>query len=203
MTTTRQSSADRRQSLLEAALHLFSTQGYDGTTTKAIAERSGVTEALLFRHFRSKPDLLREVVQAFGPRRLFAPPDVAWHALPAYDALERLVTRYLDAFWEHRAFMRMVFTTPKKDQDVYAHLWAEFGKQGFYLYAALQERADRGELRADIAASGTDIIAAAVAGFLQRVLTDEPEDWDAARAQFVTNLLQILFGGIAASGEKT
>lgn len=203
MTTTRQSGADRRQSLLEAALHLFSTQGYDGTTTKAIAERSGVTEALLFRHFRSKPELLREVVQAFGPRQLFAPPDAAWHVLPAEAALERLITRYLNAFWEHRAFMRMVFTTPKKDQDVYVELWAEFGKQGFYLYAALRERADRGELRPDIAAPGTDIIAATVAGFLQRVLTNEPEDWDTARALFVANLLQILFGGIAAASEKT
>ncbi len=198
MKTTRQTGPDRRLSLLQAALHLFSTQGYDGTTTKAIAERSGVSEAMLFRHFRSKPELLRDVVAEFGPRRLFAPPTVSSHALPPRAALEQLVTRYLDAFWEHRAFMRMVFTTPKKDQEVYAELWADFGRQGLYLYAALQERADRGELKRDIAGAGTDIISAATSGFLQRVLSDEPEDWDAARAQFVANLMQVVFGGIGA-----
>ncbi len=198
MKTTRQTGPDRRLSLLQAALHLFSTQGYDGTTTRAIAERSGVSEAMLFRHFHSKPELLRDVAAEFGPRQLFAPPAASSHALPARAALEQFVTRYLDAFWEHRAFMRMVFTTPKKDQEVYAELWADFGRQGLYLYAALQERADRGELRRDIASAGTDIISAATSGFLQRVLSDEPEDWDAARAQFVANLMQIVFGGIGA-----
>ncbi len=192
----RQTGADRRLSLLQAALDLFSTQGYDGTTTRAIAERGGVTEALLFKHFSTKQALLRAVVEEFGPRRLFPPPPPSAAALPARAALELLVTRYLDACWENRAFLRMVFTTPRRDQAVFAEVWAEFGRQGLYLYALLEERSDRGELRPGIAEAATEVIATSTSGFLQRMQGEEPTNWEQARARFVAHLLSVLFGGI-------
>lgn len=58
----RLSAPDRRRKLLTAALELFSRQGYQGTTTREIARRAGVSEALLFRHFASKEDLYWSVL---------------------------------------------------------------------------------------------------------------------------------------------
>lgn len=196
MKTTRQTGADRRLSLLQAALDLFSTQGYDGTTTKAIAARSGVTESLLFKHFRAKQELLSAVVLEFGPEQVFLPLPLEARALPVYAALEQFITQYLDAFWDNRAFMRMVFTTPKRDQAAYEKLWEEFGRQGLYLYILLQESSDRGELKPGIAAAATEIISTSTSGFLQRVLSDEPPDWERARTQYVANLLQTILQGI-------
>jgi AcrR family transcriptional regulator len=60
---TRYSSADRREQILEVATGLFAQQGFQGTTTKVIAEESGVTEALIFRHFASKEDLYWAVIE--------------------------------------------------------------------------------------------------------------------------------------------
>jgi len=57
------SSADRREQILEVATALFAQQGFQGTTTKVIAEKSGVTEALIFRHFPSKEDLYWAVIE--------------------------------------------------------------------------------------------------------------------------------------------
>lgn len=54
---------DRRRKLQTAALELFSRQGYRGTTTRDIARRAGVSEALLFRHFSSKEDLYWSVLE--------------------------------------------------------------------------------------------------------------------------------------------
>jgi AcrR family transcriptional regulator len=48
--------------ILEAAEHLFAVQGYDRTTTKQLAERSGVAEGTLFRHFESKKSILAAVM---------------------------------------------------------------------------------------------------------------------------------------------
>lgn len=59
----RLSAPDRRKELLTAALELFARQGYRGTTTKEIARRAGVSEALLFRHFPSKEDLYWAVLE--------------------------------------------------------------------------------------------------------------------------------------------
>lgn len=197
MKTTRQTSPNRRLSFLQAALELFSTQGYAATTTKAIAECSGVTEALLFRHFHTKEELLQAVVEQFSPRPLFQPPPSAIHALPPRAAIELLLTRYLDAVWANRMFIQMVFTTPKREQAVFEEIWIEFGKQGFILYTLLQERSDRRELKAGIAAATTDVISTSTSGFLQRILIEPPEDWEAARKTYIANLLQALFDGIA------
>ena len=176
---------------------MFSTQGYAGTTTKAIAELSGVTEPLLFRHFHSKEELLREVVAQFSPRPLFQPPSEDIQALPARAALELLITRYLDAVWANRIFIQMVFTTPKREQAVFGEIWAEFGRQGFYLYTLLMELSNRNELKAEIALIATDIISTSTSGFLQRILIDAPPDWEAARTAYLSNLMQVLFHGIA------
>ena len=198
MKRTRQSGADRRLSLLQAALDLFSTQGYAGTTTAAIAERSGVTQAMLFRHFHSKEELLRAVVEQFCPRPLFPPIPSSLSALPVREALQILITRYLDAFWANRDFILMVFTTPKREQAVFAEIWQEFSQQGTLLYTILDDHVRRVELKAWVAAVATDVIAAATSGYLQRMLNDVPEDWNTARDRCVSNLIDVLFSGIAA-----
>jgi AcrR family transcriptional regulator len=60
---TRFSSADRREQILDVATGLFAQQGFQGTTTKLIAEKSGVTEALIFRHFPGKEELYWAVIE--------------------------------------------------------------------------------------------------------------------------------------------
>ena len=44
--------------ILAAARELFERNGTRGTTTREVAERAGVNEATLFRHFGSKAALL-------------------------------------------------------------------------------------------------------------------------------------------------
>jgi AcrR family transcriptional regulator len=58
----RRAPGEVRALLLEAAEEMFSGHGYDYCSTKAIAERAGVAEALLFRHFGSKAGLFREAI---------------------------------------------------------------------------------------------------------------------------------------------
>ena len=48
---------DRRLQIIEIARELFASHGYEGTTTRELAEKIGINEALLFRHFPSKEEL--------------------------------------------------------------------------------------------------------------------------------------------------
>lgn len=50
--------SDTRRRILDAALGLFTEQGYDGTSLRQIAEKLGVTKAALYYHFQSKEDIL-------------------------------------------------------------------------------------------------------------------------------------------------
>ncbi len=62
--STRLSAEERRAAILEAAVRLFAERGYRGTTTRALAEAVGVTEPVLYEHFRSKRELYAAIVQA-------------------------------------------------------------------------------------------------------------------------------------------
>ncbi|WP_326835060.1 helix-turn-helix domain-containing protein [Amycolatopsis rhabdoformis] len=49
---------DARERLEDAALELFSAQGYENTTVAQIAERAGLNRATFFRHFADKREIL-------------------------------------------------------------------------------------------------------------------------------------------------
>lgn len=59
----RLSSGDRRQQIVDVATKLFARQGYEGTTTRQIAEAAEVNEAIIFRHFSTKEDLYWAVIE--------------------------------------------------------------------------------------------------------------------------------------------
>ena len=59
---TRMSGEDRRRQLIEVAIDLFSRKGFGGTTTKEIAAAAGVTEAIIFRHFATKQDFYKAIL---------------------------------------------------------------------------------------------------------------------------------------------
>jgi AcrR family transcriptional regulator len=58
-----QSTSER---ILAASLHLFCEQGYKGTTTKAIAEKAGVNEVTIFRHFGNKRAILNAAIDSLS-----------------------------------------------------------------------------------------------------------------------------------------
>ncbi len=57
------SAPDRHRQIIRVAMELFARQGYEGTTTRQIAERAQVNEAIIFRHFRRKEDLYWAVIE--------------------------------------------------------------------------------------------------------------------------------------------
>ncbi len=52
-----------RTAVLDAALALFTTNGFQKTTIHAIASKAGIGTATLFRHFRTKPALLADLIR--------------------------------------------------------------------------------------------------------------------------------------------
>ena len=51
------SGPERRAQIVDAAIALFGRHGFKGTTTKSLAQASGVSEATIFKHFPTKNDL--------------------------------------------------------------------------------------------------------------------------------------------------
>jgi AcrR family transcriptional regulator len=84
-----------RDRLLEAAREIFGEKGYRGATTKDIADRAGMSEPMVFRHFGSKAALFEEA--AVEPVVAFMDGFVAeWEASEHGSAT---------AFWEVRDYL--------------------------------------------------------------------------------------------------
>src|SRR2546423_14263105 len=58
----RLAAGDRRQQIILAAIDVFAKRGFQGATTKQIAEAAGVSEAIIFRHFATKQDLYAAIL---------------------------------------------------------------------------------------------------------------------------------------------
>jgi AcrR family transcriptional regulator len=61
---TRLTGAERRDQILACARYVFAQEGYDGARTAEIAERAGVSERLMYKHFAGKRELFIAVTAA-------------------------------------------------------------------------------------------------------------------------------------------
>jgi len=53
----------RRRQLLASAAKCFAKYGYRGTTTAKIAEEAGISEPIIYRHFKNKRDLFIALIE--------------------------------------------------------------------------------------------------------------------------------------------
>jgi AcrR family transcriptional regulator len=60
--------SERRQSILGGAGRAFTAAGFAATSMEAIAEEAGVSKLLLYRHFDSKAELYRSVLEQVQQR---------------------------------------------------------------------------------------------------------------------------------------
>jgi AcrR family transcriptional regulator len=51
------SNEDRRAAIIQAVRRVFAEKGFDGTTTRELADAAGISEGLLFKHFPNKAAL--------------------------------------------------------------------------------------------------------------------------------------------------
>lgn len=83
-----------RDRIARAALALFASRGFHDTTTPQIAERAGVAEGTIYRHFPTKDDLLNEVFRA-AVRALHEPVRTSDPDRPVRKRLEAIAERWI------------------------------------------------------------------------------------------------------------
>ena len=106
-TPARLPAAERRQAIVDAALHVFSERSYSGATTSQIAREAGISEPILYRHFGSKKELY------------FACLETAWGGLR--DSLQAKI----DEVGAVDAWRELGPTTMRRLKAVVPNLWMQ------------------------------------------------------------------------------
>ena len=55
---------NKKEKILKTSARLFANQGFDATTTLQIAREAGVTEPLIYYHFKGKDDLFTQIIDS-------------------------------------------------------------------------------------------------------------------------------------------
>ena len=97
-----------RQRLFRAALELFTSVGYRGTTTPMLAERAGIAEGTIYRHVRGKEQLLNEVYRGAQRWATAIVRELDDRGLGPAERLQRLGRRFIEAAERDPAALRML-----------------------------------------------------------------------------------------------
>lgn len=195
-----------RQSILDAALHLFGERGFFGTTLRDVASAVGVRESALYNYFPSKEALFQALIVADEDTRrgrLAAAVDEPGDDARA--ALERLTRRSLDMYAQPQ--QRQLFRILMSDGLRLAragqlNLAERIGSGRAPMRDAMQVFIDRGWLRD----ADPDLLALSFAGPLLawRHLTAVDADLPFMRDQeaFIRQHVDTFLAGAARTGDR-
>ncbi len=107
----------RRAMTVEAVVELAGEQNPSEITTAAIANRMGLTQGALFRHFPNKDAILQAVME-WVAERLMSRIEKAIHAKPSpLGALESMFMAHVDFITEHPGIPRMLFSELQRSEE--------------------------------------------------------------------------------------
>jgi AcrR family transcriptional regulator len=91
----------RRNEIIVAATELFHEKGYHATGMDEIGAAAGITGPAIYRHFRSKEDILERIILDAASDALERAHQIVRSAASPVDALRGLVTLYVDTILEN------------------------------------------------------------------------------------------------------
>lgn len=118
---------------MRAAVELFTTHGYHASTTPQIADRAGVAEGTIYRHFDSKEHLLNEIYRAAVRMLLKDVKDVPT-SQPCRVRLAIIAGKWRELAARDPALIKLVFATrlggllDSKSRDAYNELKGELSR---------------------------------------------------------------------------
>jgi AcrR family transcriptional regulator len=144
---------EKQRRVVEAALEVFAERGFAGASTSEIAKRAGVAEGTIFRHYKTKKELLIGVVapfffRVFGPALMQEVLDVVEAEHESFEDLVRaLYQNRLDFVRKHEQRVRVIAQELPFHPEVRALLEQEVVSRVFPRLAAVVRRYQaRGEL---------------------------------------------------------
>lgn len=175
----RKSQQDRKAEIVQAALDLAFEAGPDLLTTGMIADRLGLTQPAIYKHFRSKEDIWQGVADSLCDLIAANIEKSRDTSMTPERSLRRLVLGHLRLVRDNPALPQiMVMRDPTEAQNAsLTQIRASMSKFRDNLIDAIRQAQSAGRFRADIGASdGATLIFGIIQGLVLRLLlTHDPE----------------------------
>ena len=142
---------NKRQRIIDAALHVFASKGFEKATNKDIARAARIkSPGLIYHYFQDKADLFREVVQQRAPVLQLLDHSEDMVDMPPREALTLFATTFLKVV-ENRTAMPMfkLMLSEAARHSVVAEVFNKLGPNRAFAFLTryLERQMDAGVLR--------------------------------------------------------
>jgi AcrR family transcriptional regulator len=140
---------DRRQDILAAAMQLFAQKGFRGTTTKDLAAHAEINEAIIFRHFSTKEELYRAILEEKMKQRDTSKFEELMQLARTGDDLkflEAVGTAMLTRHEQDTTFLRLLLFSALEGHEL-SDMFVESMPERDPLSAYMKDRIDKGVFR--------------------------------------------------------
>ena len=123
---------ETRDNLIQAAVGLFSENGYDGTSVKDIADRAGVPKSLFYHYFKTKNELLKFLIESYQIQSS-TPSDGVLNRELLQQTMQSAGTRVFDQLSTDQDMMRIIMQESLKDEEILHMFLSKFDEivEGF------------------------------------------------------------------------
>lgn len=170
--------AERKELTIETVVELAAEQNPAEITTTAIAQRMGLTQGALFRHFSNKDAMLEATMQWVSQRLLKRIDYAAADAESALDALEAIFMAHTGFVARHPGVPRLLFGELQRPGKTRIKTMVQTLLQQYSLrlQAHLQRGIEQGELDPGLdVQAATSLFIGTIQGLvMQATLTGEP-----------------------------
>ncbi len=185
--------------IADALRFLLEKKDFSAITTAEIAGTAGVTEALIYKYFKDKRDLLyqvlREYLESYDAQFITDVKGIKG----ALNKLRRLLWSHINVYATDRVFAKILLVQVRSFSDYYSSdPYRLVKKYSNVLLEIIKEGMESGEIRNDID-PGT--IRQVILGALEHVcLTSIVFDRDISPDELSENLCELIFKGIEKGG---
>jgi len=102
---------ERLRLIQQTAIKLISTLGYENTTLEAVADELGYTKQALYYYFKSKEDMVREILLNSLEEATQRMDEIFSQSSNPADQLQRLIDFYVDDYFTRQSFFNVYYQT--------------------------------------------------------------------------------------------
>jgi AcrR family transcriptional regulator len=193
------SETQTRGRILQAAQRLFAAKGFEGTTTRDLAQTAGVAEGTLFRHFANKKAILVEVATS-GWVDILTDLLTELSEMGSYKAIAQVMRRRMWNLQKNADIMRVCFMEVQFHPDLRDRIQTEvIDKMTDVAEAFFQTAIDKSIYRQMDAKLGAKVFLGlfAIAGFSDHTLID-PNASPQEMQKMAEGLADIFLNGVLA-----
>jgi len=185
-----------RVKIVQALIWLLEQKEFNAITTAEIAKRAGVTEALIYKYFKDKRDLLHQVLQVYLEQYGVQLEHDLKGIKGALNKLRKLIWSHINVYATNKVFARIILVEARTHPDFYKSETYQLVKRySDTVLGIIEEGVRSKEIRDDIPAT---LIRYGILGSIEQIcLSGVTFGREISPDELSEDLYELLFKGFA------